>query len=166
MDDDSGIWSHRNVRIGYYSTANDIFQTVILHRLYLSQPLILVGMICTCTGRPTIDTVGRHLFTGCPKHDSGQRMHSTMTGTFKICADHTFTRTICEDRHVLRSANEDEGRLIKMDVPSSSIFMVQAFEGPHNPTLPLPRHPPDYYPTLSENPHRRTSAVAYSSKNQ
>ena len=33
-----------------------------------------------------------------------------MTGAFKICADHAFARTICEDRHILRSANEDEGR--------------------------------------------------------
>jgi hypothetical protein len=32
-----------------------------------------------------------------------------MTVAFKICADHAFARTICEDRHILRSTNEDEG---------------------------------------------------------
>jgi len=63
-------------RIGYYSMTNAIFQTAILHRLYISQPLIPVGMICTCAGRPTIDTVGRHLFTGYPKH--GTRQASTV----------------------------------------------------------------------------------------
>ena len=88
---------------------NAIFQTVILHRLYLSQPLIPVGMTCTYAGHPTIDTVGRHLFTGCSKHGSRQDIHSTMTGAFKICAVHAFARTICEDRHILRCANEDEG---------------------------------------------------------
>jgi len=98
-----------------------------------------------------------------------------MTGAFKICADHAFSRTICEDRHILRSANEDEGHrpdLTILNAPHQNgcpllldISIVQAFKGSHNPTLPLPRHPPDYYyPTLFQNPHQRTSAVAYSSK--
>ena len=33
-----------------------------------------------------------------------------------------------------------------------------------NPTLPPPSRPPDYYTTLSQHPHRRTSAVAYTTK--
>ena len=174
IDDDSGIWARLNARIGYYSMTNAIFQTAILHRLYLSQPLIPAGMTCTCTGHPTIDTVGRHLFTGCPKHGSRQDIHSTMTGAFKICADHAFARTICEDRHILRSANEDEGRrpdLTILNAPHQNgrpllldISIVQAFQGSRNPTLPPPRRPPDYYPTLSQHPQRRTSAVAYTSK--
>jgi len=141
---------------------NAIFQTAILHRLYLSQPLIPAGMTCTCTGHPTIDTVGRHLFTGCPKHGSRQDIHSTMTGAFKICADHAFARTICEDRHILRSANEDEGRrpdLTILNAPHQNgrpllldISIVQAFQGSRNPTLPPPRRPPDYYTTLSQHP--------------
>ena len=44
------------------------------------------------------------------------------------------------------------------------ISIVQAFQGSRNPTLPPPRRPPDYYPTLSQHPQRRTSAVAYTSK--
>ena len=97
-----------------------------------------------------------------------------MTGAFKICADHAFTRTICEDRHVFRSANKEEGRrpdLTILNAPHQNgrpllldISIVQAFPGSHNPTRPLPRRPPDYYPTLSQNPHSRTSAVAYTAK--
>ena len=97
-----------------------------------------------------------------------------MTGALKVCADHAFTRTICEDRHVLRSANEEEGRrpdLTILNAPHQigrplllDISIVQAFKRSHNPTRPLPRHPPDYYPTLSQNPHRHTSAVAYRNK--
>ena len=174
IGDDSGIWARLNARIGYYSMTNAIFQTAILHRLCLSQPLIPAGMNCTCAGHPPIDTVGRHLFTGCPKHGSRQDIHSTMTGAFKICADHAFTRTICEDRHVLRSANEEEGRrpdLTILNAPHQNgrpllldISIVQAVPGSQNPNRPLPRRPPDYYPTLSQNPHRRTSAVAYNNK--
>jgi hypothetical protein len=61
-----------------------------------------------------------------------------MTGAFKICADHAFTRTICEDRHVLRSANEEEGRrpdLTILNAPHQNgrpllldISIVQAFQ--------------------------------------
>ena len=77
IDDDSGIWARLNARIGYDSVTNAIFQTALLHRLYLIQPLIPAGMTCTCAGHPTVDTVGRHLFTGCPKkHSSRQDMHS------------------------------------------------------------------------------------------
>ena len=55
--------------------------------------------------------------------------------------------------------------LIKMDVHSSfDISIVQAFQGSRNPILPPPRRPPEYYTTLSHNPHRRTSAVAYTGK--
>ncbi len=109
-------------------------------------------MTCTCTGHPTIDTVGRHLFTGCPKHCSRQDIHSIMTGAFKVCADHAFERTICEDRHILRSANEDEGR-------RSDLAILNA---PHQNGRPL--RSPDYYATLSQHPHRRTPAVAYTTK--
>ena len=136
IDDDSGIWARLNARIGYYSMTNAIFQTSIPHRLYLSQPLIPVGMACTCTGHPTIDTVGRHLFTGCPTHGSRQDIN-------RICADHAFARTICEDRHILRSANEDEGRrpdLTILNAPHENrrpilfdISIVQAFQGSRNP---------------------------------
>ena len=164
IDDDSGIWARLNVRIGYYSMTNAIFQTAILRRLYLSQPLIPVGMTCTCTGHPTIDTVCRHLFTGCPKHGSRQDIHSTMTGALKICADHAFARTICEDRHILRSANEDIGRrpdLTILNAPHQNgrpllldISIVQAFQGSRNLTIPPPRRPPDYNTTLSQKPHQ------------
>ena len=44
------------------------------------------------------------------------------------------------------------------------VSIVQAFQGSRNPTLPPPRRPPDYYTTVSHNPHRRTSAVAYTNK--
>ncbi len=97
-----------------------------------------------------------------------------MTGAFKICANHAFTRTIWEDRHILRSANEDEGRrpdLTILNAPHQNghallfdISIVQAFRGSRNSTLSPLRHPPDHYTTISQNPHRRTSAVAYISK--
>jgi hypothetical protein len=78
IGDDSGIWGRLNARIGYYSMTNAIFQTAILHRLYLSQPLIPAGMTCTCAGHPPIDTVG---------HPPSLAVPSTMTGAFKICTE-------------------------------------------------------------------------------
>jgi hypothetical protein len=44
------------------------------------------------------------------------------------------------------------------------ISIVQAFQASRNPILTPPRRPPDYYTTLSQHPHRRTSAVAYTTK--
>ena len=63
---------------------------------------------------------------------------------------------ICEDYHILRTANEDEGRrpdLTILNAPHQNglsnllvISIVQAFQGSRNPTLLPPRRPPDYYP--------------------
>ncbi len=75
IDDDSSIWTCLNSHIGYYSMTNAIL------RLYLSQPLIpLVVIICTCSGHPNNDTVGRHLFTSIVLVKT--YIHSTTTVAF------------------------------------------------------------------------------------
>ena len=52
-------------RLGFYSVTNLLFQSILLRRLFLRQPTIPVGHICSCSTAPIIDVEGRHFKTGC-----------------------------------------------------------------------------------------------------
>jgi hypothetical protein len=94
-----------------------------------------------------------------------------MTGAFEIYADHAFARTICEDRHILRSANEDEGRRPDLTFlnaphqngrPSSLTFpSSKPFKDLVTLLYPLPVVLLTIIPHF---PKTRKSAVAYTSK--
>ena len=158
-------------RLGFYSVANVLFQSIILRRLFLRQPTIPVGRNCSCSTTPLIDVEGRHFTTGCGLRGVRQSTSRAITQSLAYICHYSNAPCTFEDRHVLRAADENEGLRPDLTVSNApnynvpllvDVSVVQSFPGSKNPSAPLPRRPPEFYSTLSLQ--HRTSHSAYNDK--
>jgi hypothetical protein len=158
-------------RLGFYSVTNALFQSILLRRLFLRQPTIPVGGSCSCSTTPLIDVEGRHFTTGCGLRGVRQSTSRSIVQSLAYICHYSHAPCTFEDRHVLRAVDETEGLRPDLTVTNApnynvplliDVSVVQAFPGSKNPSAPLPRKPPDYYPTLSLQ--HRTSHSAYNDK--
>ena len=153
---------------------NPIFQSALLRRLNLSQPSIPAGLTCACARKPIIDTLGRHFTTGCALHGVRQSTERSIVDSLTyICHYSKAPVTSLQDRHILRSADETENKRPDLTVLNAphyhgplliDVSIVQAYPGSMNPTAPLPRTPPDFYPSLHNRPQSRTASARYNFK--
>ena len=171
---DFNIWPRLTARFGFYTMPNPIFQSALLRRLNLSQPSIPAGLTCACARKPIIDTLGRHFTTGCALHGVRQSTERSIVDSLTyICHYSKAPVTSLQDRHILRSADETENKRPDLTVLNAphyhgplliDVSIVQAYPGSMNPTAPLPRTPPDFYPSLHNRPQSRTASARYNFK--